>query len=45
VTRPSDRALRDAPAHAQRLRAYAEKDLDDQPVVDAICMQTTSAAS
>jgi uncharacterized protein with HEPN domain len=42
VTRPADRALRDALTHFHRLQAYAEKDLDDQLVVDAICLRLSA---
>jgi len=42
VTRSPDRALRDALAHFQRLQIYAEKNLDDQLVIDAICLRLSA---
>jgi uncharacterized protein with HEPN domain len=43
VTPTIDRALHDARSHLQRLLAYAEYDLEDQLVIDAICMRLSAA--
>lgn len=42
MTRSTRRALRDALAHFQQLHAYAEHDLNEQLVIDAICMRLSA---
>jgi uncharacterized protein with HEPN domain len=42
VSREPDEILRDARAHFETMNAYAEHDLDDQLVVDAICMRLSA---
>jgi hypothetical protein len=39
VSREPDEILRDALAHFEIMRAHAEHDLEDQLVIDAICMR------
>ena len=39
MTRTSDEVLRDALAHLTMTQDYATRDLDDQLVIDAICMR------
>jgi uncharacterized protein with HEPN domain len=42
VSRQPDEILRDALAHFEIVLAYAEHDLDDQIVIDAICMRLSA---
>lgn len=42
MSRTPDEILRDALAHFETMLAYAEHDLDDQLVIDAICMRLSS---
>lgn len=42
MSRRPDEILRDALAHFETMLAYAEHDLDDQLVVDAICMRLSA---
>jgi uncharacterized protein with HEPN domain len=42
VSRTPDEILRDALAHFETMLAYAEHDLDDQLVIDAICMRLSA---
>lgn len=37
-----DEVLRDALAHLRKIEVYAEGDLEDQVVVDAICMRLSA---
>ncbi len=39
MSREPDEILRDALAHFQIMQAYAELDLDDPLVIDAVCMR------
>ena len=42
MSRMPDEILRDALAHFETMQAYAERDLDDQLVIDAICMRLSA---
>ena len=42
MSRKPDEILRDALAHFQTMRAYAGHNLDDQLVIDAICMRLSA---
>ena len=42
MSRQPDEILRDALAHFETMLAYAEHDLDDQLVIDAICMRLSA---
>ena len=42
MSRQPDEILRDALAHFEIMLAYAEHDLDDQLVIDAICMRLSA---
>lgn len=42
MSREPDEILRDALAHFQTMQAYAEHDLDDQLVIDAVCMRLSA---
>ena len=42
MSRQPDEILRDALAHFEIVLAYAEHDLDDQIVIDAICMRLSA---
>jgi uncharacterized protein with HEPN domain len=42
LTRSEDELLRDALTHFERIAVYAEGDLEDQLVVDAICMRLSA---
>ena len=42
MTRTSDEVLRDALAHLTMTQDYATRDLDDQLVIDAICMRLSA---
>lgn len=42
MTRSTTEVLRDALAHFERLQAYADGDLADQLVIDAICMRLSA---
>ncbi len=42
MSRKPDEILRDALAHFETMLAYAEHDLDDQLVIDAICMRLSA---
>lgn len=42
MSREPDEILRDALAHFETMQAYAEHDLDDQLVIDAICMRLSA---
>ena len=42
MTRSSDEVLRDALAHLMMTQDYATRDLDDQLVIDAICMRLSA---
>ena len=42
MSRKPDEILRDALAHFEIVLAYAEHDLDDQIVIDAICMRLSA---
>lgn len=43
MSREPDEILGDALAHFQIMQAYSEHDLDDQLVIDAICMRLSAA--
>ncbi len=42
MSREPDEILRDALAHFQTTQAYAEHDLDEQLVIDAVCMRLSA---
>lgn len=42
MTRSQGELLADALAHLERIRAYAEGDLSEQVVIDAICMRLSA---
>ena len=42
MSREPDEILRDALAHFETMLTYAEHDLDDQLVIDAICMRLSA---
>jgi len=42
VSREPDEILRDALAHLQIMQGYAEHDLNDQLVIDAVCMRLSA---
>ncbi len=42
MSREPDEILRDALAHFETMQAYAEHDLEDQLVIDAICMRLSA---
>ena len=42
MSREPDEILRDALAHFETMQSHAEHDLDDQLVIDAICMRLSA---
>ncbi|MCL2736556.1 MAG: DUF86 domain-containing protein [Propionibacteriaceae bacterium] len=43
MSRPPEEILTDALAHLDTLQTYAKRDLDDQVVIDAVCMRLSAA--
>jgi len=43
MSRPPEEILTDAIAHLDTLQTYAKRDLDDQIVIDAVCMRLSAA--